>query len=352
MKNSINNNQGKYVKRNYVMRLFYVLTIYVLLSSIVICQDPPDPPDAVTKVGTSAANWLKVESGTRGIAMGGSQVASGRGISGAYYNPASIAFIEGSEVYYSKSNYLAGITHNTIGYGTRLTPTDYFALHLFYLDSGDMEVTTVPSPNGTGEMFNVLDISLRLIYGKQLTDRLRIGGSIKYIREEIYTMQMQSFVFDLGSNFNTGIYGLKLGMSVSNFGPDVQFTGEGLNKVVPDSTDISGKLSKITQKFSVPLVFRLGIEKYLIGEDEESINRLTVSADAINPIDYTVYVGIGAEYSWNNMAFIRGGTHLFHDTAGLSLGGGLKWSMVAVDYAYVNYGILKETHQFGISLNF
>ena len=352
MKNSINNNQGKYVERNYVMRLFYVLTIYVLLFSIAICQDPPDPPDAVTKVGTSAANWLKVESGTRGIAMGGSQVASGRGISGAYYNPASIAFIEGSEVYYSKSNYLAGITHNTIGYGTRLTPTDYFALHLFYLDSGDMEVTTVPSPNGTGEMFNVLDISLRLIYGKQLTDRLRIGGSIKYIREEIYTMQMQSFVFDLGSNFNTGIYGLKLGMSVSNFGPDVQFTGEGLNKVVPDSTDISGKLSKITQKFSVPLVFRLGIEKYLIGEDEESINRLTVSADAINPIDYTVYVGIGAEYSWNNMAFIRGGTHLFHDTAGLSLGGGLKWSMVVVDYAYVNYGVLKETHQFGISLNF
>ena len=352
MKNSINNNRDKYVGCNYVMRLFYVLTIYVLLSSIVICQDPPDPPDAVTKVGTSAANWLKVESGTRGIAMGGSQVASGRGISGAYYNPASIAFIEGSEVYYSKSNYLAGITHNTIGYGTRLTPTDYFALHLFYLDSGDMEVTTVPSPNGTGEMFNVLDISLRLIYGKQLTDRLRIGGSIKYIREEIYTMQMQSFVFDLGSNFNTGIYGLKLGMSVSNFGPDVQFTGEGLNKVVPDSTDISGKLSKITQKFSVPLVFRLGIEKYLIGEDEESINRLTVSADAINPIDYTVYVGIGAEYSWNNMAFRRGGTHLFHDTAGLSLGGGLKWSMVAVDYAYVNYGILKETHQFGISLNF
>ena len=352
MKNSINNIQGKYVKRNYVMRLFYVLTIYVSLFSIAICQDPPDPPDAVTKVGTSAANWLKVESGARGIAMGGSQVASGRGISGAYYNPASIAYIEGSEVYYSKSNYLAGITHNTIGYGTRLTPTDYFALHLFYLDSGDMKVTTVPSPNGTGEMFNVLDISLRLIYGKQLTDRLRIGASIKYIREVIYTMQMQSFVFDLGSNFNTGIYGIKLGMSVSNFGPDVRFTGEGLEKVVPDSTDISGKLSKITQKFSVPLVFRLGIQKYLIGEDEESIDRLSVSIDAINPIDYTVYGGVGAEYAWNNMAFIRAGTRFLHDTAGLSLGGGLKWSMIAVDYAYVNYGVLKETHQFGISLDF
>ena len=163
---------------------------------------------------------------------------------------------------------------------------------------------------------------------------------------------MQSFVFDLGSNFNTGINGIILGMSVSNFGPDVQFSGEGLDKVVPDTTDISGKLSKITKKFSVPLVFRLGIQKDIFGGNEESANRLTVSVDAINPIDYTVYGGLGVEYSWRDLAIIRCGTHLFHDTAGLSLGGGLKWKIIIVDYAYVNYGILEETHQFGISLEF
>jgi len=170
--------------------LYNIQFALILFFCIAICQDPPDPPDAVTKVGTSAANWLKIESGTRGIGMGGAQVASGRGLSGAYYNPASIAFIEGSEVYFSKSAYLAGIQHNTLGYGIRVTSTDYFGLHLFYLHSGDMEVTTVPSPDGTGEYFNVLDISLRMIYGKQLTDRLRIGGAIKYIREENYTTYM------------------------------------------------------------------------------------------------------------------------------------------------------------------
>jgi len=317
-----------------------------------VCQDPPDPPDAVTKVGTSAANWLKIESGTRGIGMGGAQVASGRGLSGAYYNPASIAFIESSEAYFSKSAYIAGITHNTLGYGKRLTPTDYFGLHLFYLDSGEMEVTTVPSPDGIGEYFSVLDLSLRMIYGKQLTDRLRIGGSIKYIREEIYTTYMQSFVFDFGSNFNTGIYGIILGMSVSNFGPDVRFQGDGLQVEVLETEDISGFQKKITKEFSVPLVFRLGVQKDVFGDNEGSASRLTVSADAINPIDYTVYGGLGAEYSWRNIAFIRGGTHLFHDTAGLSLGGGVKWSIIAMDYAYVNYGILEETHQFGISLEF
>ena len=329
------------------MRLYFILFSVLFLSTI-FSQPPPDPPDAVTKVATSAANWLKIESGTRGIGMGGSQAASGRGLSGAYYNPASIAFIEGQEAYFSKSDYFAGITHNTIGYGTRLTPTDYFGLHLFYLDSGLIERTTEISPDGTGEFYNVLDISFRLMYGKQLTDRLRVGGSIKYIREEIYTTYMQSFVFHLGSNFNTGISDIILGMSVSNFGPDVQFQGEGLQVEDEDG----GTTQKVTEKFSVPLVFRLGIQKDIFGGEEASSSRLTVSADAINPIDYTVYGGVGVEYSWRNMAFIRGGTHLFHDTAGLSLGGGIKWQIINVDYAYVNYGILEETHQFGISLEF
>ena len=332
------------------MRLYFILL--VLLFGIVFPQGNPDPPEAVTKVGTSAANWLKIESGVRGISMGGSQVASGVGLSGVFYNPASISFTESSEVYYSKSNYLAGITHNTLGYVTRITSSDYLGLYLFYLDSGEMEVTTVISPDGTGEMFSVLDLSIRLIYGKQLTDRLRIGGAIKYFREEIYTAHMQSLVLDVGSNFDTGIYGFILGMSVSNFGPDIQFEGDALDVTVDDDIAVAGKLSKITRKFPVPLTFRIGLSNDIIGGDEESSHRLTISADGINPIDYTVYGGVGLEYSWRDMAFIRGGTRLFHDTAGISLGGGLKWSMFSVDYAYVNYGILKETHQFGISLKF
>ena len=331
------------------MKFYFISLVFIF--TIVLSQEI-DPPEAVTKVATCAANWLKIESGVKGISMGGSQVASGSGISGIFYNPASIAFTKSSEVYYSKSYYLAGISHNTLGYVTQISSSDYLGLYLFYLDSGEMEVTTVISPDGTGEMFNVLDLSVRFLYGKQLTDRLRIGAAIKYFREDIYTAQMQSLVIDLGSNFDTGMYGFILGMSVSNFGPEVQYEGDALDVTVDDDIAVPGKLSKITNKYPVPLTFRIGLSNDVIGGGGESVHRLTFSADAINPIDYTVYGGIGAEYSWRDIAFVRGGTRLYHDTAGLSLGGGLKWSMFAVDYAYVNYGILEETHQFGISLNF
>ena len=143
-----------------------------------------------------------------------------------------------------------------------------------------------------------------------------------------------------------------LGMSVSNFGPDVQFHGEGLEIVVSDTTSRDGKLSKITKKFSVPLTFRLGIQKDVWIGGVDDMDRLTMSIDGINPIDYIVYGGLGVEYSWRDVAYVRGGTRIGHDTAGLSAGGGVKIRGIMVDYAYVNYGILNETHQFGISLEF
>ena len=80
------------------MRIISILITTLTLMSFGISED-----EAVTKVATSAANWLKIDNGVRGTSMGGSQVASGRGLSGVYYNPASIAFIKRSEVFYSKS---------------------------------------------------------------------------------------------------------------------------------------------------------------------------------------------------------------------------------------------------------
>ena len=69
--------------------LQYILFI-IIISGILVCQK--------AGTATSAADWLNIESGTRGISMGGAQAAAGRGLSGTYFNPASIAFIDGSEV--------------------------------------------------------------------------------------------------------------------------------------------------------------------------------------------------------------------------------------------------------------
>jgi len=272
--------------------MFRIIIPGILMLGLVFGQYR-DIPEVVTKVATSAANWLKLETSARAIGMGGSHVASGRGVAGIPYNPASVAFVEKSEAYFSMVNYLAGIQHGVFSYGRKMGPSDYVGFHLFYLDSGPMAVTNEYYPDGTGEDYRVVSTSFRGTYARRLTDRLKVGGSLNYIRDVIYEAGMQTVAFDIGSNFDTGIYGVVLGMSITNFGPEVQYNGESLHIAVPDTIDVDERVSKITTTFPLPLVFRLGIENELVGPNsifvKNQVHSLKVSLDGIKPNDYTVY---------------------------------------------------------------
>ena len=183
-----------------------------------------------------------------------------------------------------------------------------------------------------------------------------MGFTFKFFREDIDNMYLQGFAADIGSNFNTGIYGFVLGMSVTNFGPEVRFKGDGLG-TYDYSQGFVEDYEYDTQFFPLPMTFRLGIQNRLIGDDENSlmrssVHRLDFAADGIKPIDYTIYGSVGLEYAWNEMAFVRFGTHLEHDTQGASFGLGFNYNGIKFDYALVQYGILGSTGQFGINLDF
>ena len=118
-----------------------------------------DIPDIVTKVGTAAAPWLKIETGIRAVGMSGAHTAAGRGLSSVTYNPASLGYIEGQEIVFNKTNYLAGISHNIIGYAKKISSTDIVGFHAFYLDSGEMIRRTVENHNAG--FFRVYNVALR-----------------------------------------------------------------------------------------------------------------------------------------------------------------------------------------------
>ena len=332
----------------------YYIILFSLILNVSYAQEDVSP-DAVTKVATCAANWLKLETVTRAIGMGGAYTAAANGISGVPYNPASVAFINNQAAFLSQTQYVADISYSVMGYGRNLSGEDFVGVHIFSLDSGPMEVTTEDEPDGTGQDFKVTGVCIRGTYARRVTDRLRIGVTGKYIREAIITSYMQSFALDIGSNFNTGIYGFVLGMSVTNLGPEVKYGGQGLEVELEDDT-----FSKITEEFPLPMTFRLGLMNEVMGPNSEFMkNRnhtLLVATDFINSRDYTVQSVIGLEYGWKEMAYLRLGNRMSHDTATWSLGGGFNIDTdsfnVGLNYAYVNYSILDFTHQFGIDFEF
>ena len=189
------------------IKIYYVIGL--VLCSISFSQDNVD---VVTKVATAAANWLKLETGTRAIGMSGAYTAAGDDVSGIPYNPASVAFIDNQQAFLSQTKYIADISYSVLGYGRNMSGTDFLGLHIFALDSGPMDITTLDEPEGTGEQFKMTGICIRGTYARRLTDRLRIGFTGKFIREDIHTAYMQTVAFDVGSNFDTGNFGFLLGM--------------------------------------------------------------------------------------------------------------------------------------------
>lgn len=334
--------------------------LFIIVSASLSWGQTADVPEIVNKVASAAGNWLKMDADVRAIGMGGTNVAIGYGVSAIPKNPSLIAFIPRSQVYYSKTSYLAGISLNNFGLGRKVGHSDFVGIHLFYLDSGPIEITDVANPEGTGENYHTRFISARTVYARRLTDRLKVGVTLNFIHEAIATAYKNTFAFDVGSNFNTGLYGFILGMSVANFGPETRYGGKALATDVSTDLDVGGSLDKITAKYPLPLSFRLGVANTIIGPEgsffKNSAHRITVSAEGISPIDFLVSGSTGLEYGWNEMVFARLGSKLGHDSGGMAGGAGIKYRadrfIVTVDYAVASYGILDLTQQLGIGLEF
>ena len=223
------------------------ILLITTLVSFIFCED---------NAGTAIFRWAEIETGTRAVGMAGSQVASGNSVSAIPYNPASLGFVEKSQIFVSKASYLAGISHNTIAYGTKVSPSDFVGVHLYYLDSGNMP--EADEDGLTGQNFKFTGLALRVAYAKQMTDRLKLGGTLKFLRESTTSadLTMSSVGFDIGSNFDTGIFGMTLGMCISGFGPEGRYIGDGLDIIDGDTEDTQME----TQYFPMPLTFRVGLK--------------------------------------------------------------------------------------------
>ena len=72
-----------------------------------------------------------------------------------------------------------------------------------------------------------------------LTDRFSIGGSFKYIQQNIWHSTARTFVVDVGTLFETPFYGTRLGVSISNYGGKMRMEGRDQKISVDPDQDLS-----------------------------------------------------------------------------------------------------------------
>src|SRR5512140_203788 len=142
----------------------------------------------VSKRGTTAAPFLSIGQGARATAMGGAFVAIADDQSSLYWNPAGLADLEGSGAIFDHTKWLADISYNFIGATVSMGSYGTIGLSMTASSIGEMKVTTIDEPNGTGEMFGVCDAAISLAYALRLTDDFSIGFNPKYFYQKIWKM--------------------------------------------------------------------------------------------------------------------------------------------------------------------
>jgi len=175
--------------------------------------------------GTSAANFLKIGVSPRALALGGAFVANANDFSSLYWNPAGIARVKSLEVGVSYTDWILDIQHSFVGVVYPLGSVGTIGVSFNSLSMDEMERTTPGEPHGTGAYFSAGDLALGIAYARQLTDRFMVGVKFKYIHESISFSTASTMAIDAGTQFITGFHGMRIGMSISNFGGKMTMRG-------------------------------------------------------------------------------------------------------------------------------
>ena len=318
----------------------------------------------VSRTGTTAASFLEIGVGAPANGMGGAFVGLVNDASALYWNVGGIAKLSQYEVILVHTNWIADTRFDYAGLIIPLGDLGNFGLSFTSLSMDDMKVRTVEQPEGTGENFSAGDIAVGISFARHLTDRFSVGITAKYIKQTIWHMKASAFAIDAGTLFKTDLLGgMSIGAVISNFGTPMRLEGrdsryffridetkQGSNERIPVNIELDS--------WDLPLYFQIGVSTQAFDYDDY---KLTVSADALVPNNDYQSLNVGAEFSFMDYLLIRGGYNsLFLQDAegGLSFGAGVNSKMllssavVNFDYAYRDFGRLKNVHNFSIGIKF
>ena len=314
----------------------------------------------LTKSGTTAAQFLKIDVGPRAIGMGGAYTATADDISAMYWNPAGLASNLSGEAFFNHTDWFLDIAMEYAGVAVHVPGVGTVGGFITALTMDEMYVRTEEQPGGTGERFDAGGLALGLSYARSLTDRFSIGFNAKYISEHIWHSRANSIALDVGVLYKIPVKNeFRLGASISNFGGKMKLDGRDLIEIKQIGGTGGNLLNTKTDidAYELPLTFRVGAAMDIWKEGD---SKIITAIDAVHPNDHTEFINSGVEYSWKQIFMIRAGYKSLFEAGteqGLTLGFGIHYRLMdyarlKIDYAFQEFGRLTDVHQFSFGIHF
>lgn len=277
--------------------------------------------------GSQAAPWLKLPNNARSAAMGDAGVALADDVNAAAVNPAGLSQLQGQQLGFMHHAYIMDSAISHVAYGLNAAPGLGVAVSLDYLNFGSIEKYKVENNQLVADgSFSPSAMHLDLGAGYAL-GAASLGVNAKLVSQSFDGSGGSAFGADLGALWSQGEEGLSLGGAVQNLGSQL------------DGADL-------------PLGYRVGAA-YRLGL---AGGTTALAADANIPgVDAgATAFSAGLEYVGAELYALRAGYKAVGNggAGGLSLGGGLRYQAMQLDYAFNSVGELGNAHQVSALLRF
>lgn len=279
-------------------------------------------------VGTTGAQFLKVGVGARELGLGSAAGALSEGANAVNWNPARLAGLKGKSLSASYNMLFIDESQGFIGYAGALNnKVGVIGVGVNYLTVGNIEKRLEDTQYADSKFSNnntVVNIS----YAKpEVWENVALGLNLKYIEQAIDTKADRAVAFDLGSTYKVNP-SWTAALAVKNLG----------SKIGPDNLPLSLKGSLAAKVGDSGLEAAVDLDWYMY--------------------DSRFYPSVGAEYGIGEFLTFRAGYQFGRSAdklgglTGLGAGLGLKMDKFNLDYAYVPFGDLGDTHRMTLGYRF
>ncbi len=339
-----------------------LLTLSAVAALLVVIYMPTaQAQQGDDRAGTAAMEELLVPVTPRTVALS-SSLTSGlgdmSGVEALQSNPAALMTNPSTNALFSRVEYVADIGVNYFGVAQRFGNNNV-ALTVSSWDYGDIFETDERNPeNDLANTYTSSATVLGLSFARQFTDRIAAGLTVKGLSRRIDDLNSSSIAFDAGMTYVVGESGLRFGVSLKNFGPQMNFSGVGLNEPITNpgpagENDNAGEIRDLGSELPSLLNFGAAYTRQFAGDLTATVTTNFRS----NAYDLDHYAA-GVELGYQNLVFARGGVNLTAETDAdhwgiWNIGAGVNLNMVgrglAVDYSYRPSDVFSGVNMFSAS---
>jgi hypothetical protein len=267
---------------------------------------------ATAGTGGSGMAFLKLGVSSQGVAMGDAMTASAAGAAATYYNPAGVLLRTPASpsLMAMHKEWIQDTRTQFIGTAFGIGENDAMGVSVNTTTVSGIEIRTTPGEaQGT---FNARDLAVGISYAHQFDEHIRAGLTVRYLYEQILVDDASGFAGDIGVQVDTPVDGLVAGLALANIGSMNAMRDEAIK---------------------LPLLARAGVAYPLALPELDA--RIILAVDGMHLFREERTIGaVGAELTFASMVAVRGGYQAGSEGRGLSLGGGVRYGIVSVDYAY------------------